>query len=213
MFDDDVQAPLSLGASDRYYKIAKFPTRNIKTPIVLLYGGSDSLVDVNVMQRQLPSHTITQEISHFEHLDFLWAQNVENLVFPYIFEALDRYAGRDHLDKCGLMYKSVESLSISEDDASSATAGDTSDLDQAANNAPSRKRHPMAGKLSTENQSSITSRHQTHVSASPTSGYPQHGADEEGFRTAKRLTLISGSDRGNRRSGSVSCAESSELVT
>lgn len=52
MYDDDVQAPLSLGASDRYYKVAKFPTRNIKTPIVLVYGGSDSLVDIKVMLRE-----------------------------------------------------------------------------------------------------------------------------------------------------------------
>lgn len=213
MFDDDVQAPLSLGASDRYYKIAKFPTRNIKTPIVLLYGGSDSLVDVNVMQRELPNHTITQEISHFEHLDFLWAQNVENLVFPYIFQALDCYAGRDHLDECGIMYKSVENLSISEDDASSATAGDMTDLGQVVNSAPNRKRHTMAENLSAEIQSSIASRYQTHASASPTLGHLQHGTDEEVFRTAKRLGLIGGSDRGHRRSGSVSSAKSSELVT
>lgn len=212
MFDDDVQAPLSLGASDRYYKIAKFPTRNIKTPIVLLYGGSDSLVDVNVMQRELPKHTVAQEISHFEHLDFLWAQNVETLVFPYVFEALDRYAGRDHLEECGLMYKSVQNLSISEDDASSATAGDMSDLGQIANSTPNGK-HTMARKLSAETQSSTASRYQAYISASPASGYPQRVADEEALRTAKRLGLSSESDRGYRRSGSVSSAKSSELGT
>lgn len=97
MYDDDVQAPLSLGASDRYYKVAKFPTRNIKTPIVLIYGGSDSLVDIRVMLKELPRHTIAKEIPHFEHLDFLWAQEVETLVFPHVFSALEEHAGRDHL--------------------------------------------------------------------------------------------------------------------
>lgn len=97
MYDDDVQAPLSLGASDRYYKVAKFPTRNIKTPIVLVYGGSDSLVDIEVMMKELPHHTIAKEVPHFEHLDFLWGTEVDSLVFPHVFEALTTYAGRDHM--------------------------------------------------------------------------------------------------------------------
>ena len=97
MYDDELQAPLSLGASNRYYKAAKFPTRNIKTPIVLVYGGSDNLVDIKVMLKELPRHTVAKEIPHFEHLDFLWAQDVDTLVFPYVFAALEEYAGRDHL--------------------------------------------------------------------------------------------------------------------
>ena len=96
MFDDDVQAPLSLVASERYYKVAKFPTRNIKTPIILVYGGSDSLVDIKVMLKELPRHTLAKEIPHFEHLDFLWAQEVDTLVFPHVFDALEEHAGRDH---------------------------------------------------------------------------------------------------------------------
>ena len=96
MFDDDIQAPLSLGASERYYKVAKFPTRNIKTPITLVYGGSDSLVDIKVMLKELPRHTLAKEIPHFEHLDFLWAQEVDTLVFPHVFNALEEHAGRDH---------------------------------------------------------------------------------------------------------------------
>lgn len=219
MFDDDVQAPLSLGASDRYYKVAKFPTRNIKTPIVLLYGGNDSLVDINVMQRELPKHTVAQEISHFEHLDFLWAQNIETLVFPYVFEALDRYAGRDHLDQYGLMYKSVQNLSVSEDDASSATAGDTSDLGQVGDSAPGMKCHTMVGKLSPLTQSSTASRYRAYISqpsnisASPKSDYPQHFVDEEGLRTPTRSRLAIERDRGYQRSGSLSSAKISVLRT
>lgn len=88
MYDDDYSGKFSISATNRYYKPAKFPTRNIKTPIVLVYGGSDSLVDIRVMLRELPRHTIANEISHYEHLDFLWAQDVDKLVFPYVFEAL-----------------------------------------------------------------------------------------------------------------------------
>jgi lysosomal acid lipase/cholesteryl ester hydrolase len=40
LFDvaNEVYAPFSVAASERFYKPVKYPTRNIKTPIVLLYG-------------------------------------------------------------------------------------------------------------------------------------------------------------------------------
>lgn len=104
MYDDDVQAPLSVASPERYYKVARFPTRNIRTPIVLVYGGSDSLVDIKVMLRELPKHTIAKEVPHFEHLDFLWAQDVQQLVFPHVFEALKEHAGRDHLATLSLYH-------------------------------------------------------------------------------------------------------------
>lgn len=92
MYDDDASSSWSIGASNRHYKVARFPTRNIKTPIVLVYGGSDSLIDIRVMLKELPRHTMATEIPHFEHLDFLWAQDVDKLVFPHVFEALKYYA-------------------------------------------------------------------------------------------------------------------------
>lgn len=94
MYDDEAPNPISSTRS-KYYKVAKFPTRNIKTPIVLVWGGSDSLVDINVMLKELPPHTIAKEIPHYEHLDFLWAQSVNTLVFPHVFEALDKHANSD----------------------------------------------------------------------------------------------------------------------
>ncbi|GAM84212.1 hypothetical protein ANO11243_022050 [Dothideomycetidae sp. 11243] len=93
MYDDEIQAPISVASGTKYYKVAKFPTRNIKTPIVLVYGGSDSLVDIKFMLRELPKHTQAVEIPHYEHLDFLWASDVEKLVFPHVISALDFHAG------------------------------------------------------------------------------------------------------------------------
>ena len=152
MYDDDVQAPLSIGASDRYYKPAKFPTRNIKTPILLVYGGSDSLVDIKVMLKELPKHTVAREVAHFEHLDFLWAQDVETLVFPHIFAALEQYAGRDHRRSFSLTVRRAvtPSLEYSEDDLSSSlAAGDSSDVPTTANGTHSKCHanflHPTPG--------------------------------------------------------------------
>ena len=94
MFDDEVQGPLNVSEGRRYYKVPKFPTRNIKTPIVLLYGGSDSLVDINIMLRELPNHTVATEVPPYEHLDFLWASDVDKRVFPHVFDALE-FHGRE----------------------------------------------------------------------------------------------------------------------
>ncbi|RDW72463.1 sterol esterase [Aspergillus mulundensis] len=91
-YDDEIYAPFSIAASERFYKPVKYPTKNIKTPIVLLYGGSDSLVDIDVMQKELPRGTTSKIIPKYEHLDFLWASDVSELVFGHVFEALDQYS-------------------------------------------------------------------------------------------------------------------------
>ena len=88
MYDDEVNGPLNLARGAKYYKVVKFPTRNIKTPIVLVYGGSDSLVDINVMLKELPRHTRVVGVPHYEHLDFLWATDVDRCVFPHVLDAL-----------------------------------------------------------------------------------------------------------------------------
>ena len=125
MYDDEVQGPFTIGAPERYYKVAKFPTRNIKSPIVLVYGGSDSLVDIKVMLRELPKHTVAKEIPHFEHLDFLWATDVNKLVFPHVLSALEQHAGQEHPNMLRNFCKSHGSVDrnspvdFSEDDVSS----------------------------------------------------------------------------------------------
>lgn len=222
-YDDDVQAPLSLGASDRYYKVAKFPTRNIKTPIVLIYGGSDSLVDINVMLRELPKHTVVKEIPHFEHLDFLWAQQVETLVFPHVFDALETYAGRDHLNEMELAFKSIRNgrfantqrLSVSEDDGSSATAGEASDLSPAENFARKRdvalrKNTPrfMRGSTPRYNEdttpSSSSSTNPTTTSSKHRGGEVDTPSRSKGSEPEPNTT----SSNAHKRSGSLSSTSS-----
>ncbi|KAK4162469.1 putative sterol esterase [Cladorrhinum sp. PSN259] len=107
MYDDDVHRPLLSATSSKYTKVAKYPTRNIKTPIVLVYGGSDSLVDIKAMLRELPSQTVANEIPHYEHLDFLWARDVEQQVFQHVFDALDSFTGAEHTREEYERYRSV----------------------------------------------------------------------------------------------------------
>ena len=110
MFDDDVHPPLS--TSSRYTKVAKYPTRNIKTPIVLVYGGSDSLVDIKVMLRELPSRTVATEIPHYEHLDFLWARDVSTQVFQHVFDALDSFTDAEHTKEEFETYRRARTVSL-----------------------------------------------------------------------------------------------------
>ena len=225
MFDDDVQAPLSLGASDRYYRVAKFPTRNIKTPIVLVYGGIDSLVDIRVMLKQLPRHTVAKEVPHFEHLDFLWGQEVETLVFPHVFEALSEYAGRDHLQSSELTYKSTGNrrlaingtLSYPEDDLSSNTTGDTSDINLEKKSGSARQNMPLA-KASPRRFSPATSRSRKYVSPPSSSSTEQTSASMDG--ASDRKMAAQSKHRGSifdnsikhigKRSGSVSSTRSAD---
>ncbi|CAP68112.1 uncharacterized protein PODANS_1_19760, partial [Podospora anserina S mat+] len=107
MYDDDVHRPLISATSNKYTKVARYPTRNIKTPIVLVYGGSDSLVDIKAMLKELPSQTLANEIPHYEHLDFLWARDVDKLVFQHVFDALESFTGAEHTREEYERYRTV----------------------------------------------------------------------------------------------------------
>lgn len=96
LYDDDIHQPISVSTTRKFSKVAKYPTRNIRTPIVLVYGGSDSLVDINSMLRELPPQTVATEIPHYEHLDFLWARDVDVQVFQHVFDALDSFTDAEH---------------------------------------------------------------------------------------------------------------------
>ncbi|SCU90113.1 LANO_0D07624g1_1 [Lachancea nothofagi CBS 11611] len=68
----------------RSYQITTFPTRtSIRIPVLLLYGGSDSLVDIEVMKSNLPASQVFDiMIPGHEHLDLLWGRGVADLVIP-----------------------------------------------------------------------------------------------------------------------------------
>lgn len=83
---DDVFNSLS-----RPYQVPSFPTRtNIKVPILLIYGGSDLLVDIDVMKRNLPKNFIFDiKVDNHEHLDLIWGDEVDSLVFNKVIKFID----------------------------------------------------------------------------------------------------------------------------
>lgn len=87
MYDDDGES-LFFQGNRKFYRVASFPTQNITSPILLLYGKSDSLVDIDIMLSELPQGTASVGFDTYEHLDMIWGDDVRKLIFPYVFSAL-----------------------------------------------------------------------------------------------------------------------------
>ncbi|KAI1881815.1 hypothetical protein JX265_000641 [Neoarthrinium moseri] len=178
MYDDDVHPPLT--TSSKYTKVAKYPTRNIKTPIVLVYGGSDSLVDIKVMLRELPKRTVATEIPPYEHLDFLWATDVDTQVFPHVFDALDNFTDAEHTREEYESYRRARNASLGASasfrhqyrgsdavDADAATMLSMGQLDNRSD--PALAHHAREGFVTPESPSTDTSG-TTLTSQAPESG-------------------------------------------
>jgi len=90
MYDDDFSSPI-VRTTISSYRPARFPTKNIVTPIVLLYGDTDSLVHIETMLNQLPDHTIAKPLRTYEHLDVLWGANVHEDVIPVVLNTLGEF--------------------------------------------------------------------------------------------------------------------------
>ena len=79
----------------RAYRPVRFPTRNITTPIVLLYGTADLLVDIDMMLAELPQHSTSAiPLEDYEHLDVLWGRNIHEDVIPEVINALRTWCER-----------------------------------------------------------------------------------------------------------------------
>lgn len=172
MYDDD--PPLSFGNSSRFTKVAKYPTRNIKTPIVLVYGGSDSLVDIKAMLRELPPTTVATEIPHYEHLDFLWARDVHVQVFPHVFDALDSFTNAEHskdeydsyrrartqsLSASGTFWKRAHDQNgsdVNDSDVASALSGSLAGNISSSEKQPHQAREGVRGVQFSDDESTMT---------------------------------------------------------
>ncbi|CCH40517.1 Lipase member K [Wickerhamomyces ciferrii] len=88
MFDEDLSITNTFS---KPFKTPNFPSRtNIKVPIRLLYGTIDSLVDIDEMLKLLPTDDIKAiGIDEHEHLDLIWGDDIEELVYPHILKFLD----------------------------------------------------------------------------------------------------------------------------
>ena len=71
------------------HPLKRYPTQDIRTPIVLIYGDQDTLFDLDTVLQNLPHSTVKScRLVNYEHLDVLWGGNVHNDVIPKVVEAL-----------------------------------------------------------------------------------------------------------------------------
>lgn len=68
-----------------------YPLKSIQIPIHLIYGTTDSLVDIDVMLNQLPDkYTTAEPVENHEHLDNIWGFDVKQKVFSHVLNYLDQ---------------------------------------------------------------------------------------------------------------------------
>ena len=175
---------MSVSTSNKFSKVAKYPTRNIRTPVVLVYGGSDSLVDIKAMLRELPPQTVATEIPHYEHLDFLWARDVDAQVFKHVFDALDSFTDAAHTAEEYDRYYLVRSESLMGSAYSSLAFPDAqhrgSESDASVTGAPVPQPHRAREPSSNRNRAATVSGAGTNITASPNS-------TKDGFEPVAKL--------------------------
>ena len=76
------------GTSKRTNRVAPFPTQTITTPCLLIYGKSDMLIDIHKTVQNLSCDTKVVGLEGYEHMDTLWASDVEEKVYEPIFHYL-----------------------------------------------------------------------------------------------------------------------------
>ncbi|KAG0260066.1 cholesterol esterase [Mortierella polycephala] len=96
---DDVQPRVPYLSSMKSHCPHPFPTNQISTPIAIFYGGNDSLVNIKGLLSDLPELVGVWEVHNYEHLDFLWAEGLDEHVYPHIMQLLETHSFNGHTSK------------------------------------------------------------------------------------------------------------------
>lgn len=85
MYDDEMLGPFQFS---RFSRVPHYPTNNIITPLEVIYGTQDTLLDIDSLSQALPSATNYTPIEGYEHLEMIWGKDVRTLILPKIAECL-----------------------------------------------------------------------------------------------------------------------------
>ncbi|OWB86410.1 hypothetical protein B5S33_g5102 [[Candida] boidinii] len=77
--------------SQKNHRVAPFPTNTITTNTFLIYGLSDSLVDIDKSLENLSCPLEVLGIETYEHMDTLWANDVAEKVFSKVISKLAKF--------------------------------------------------------------------------------------------------------------------------
>ena len=90
MYDD--LPSLMPGTQSPGYKVPVFPTKQIQTPVALMYGGKDTLPDIPYILRNIKKPLMCLNVAEYEHLQFLWGMGQDLVLHPAILNLLDLYS-------------------------------------------------------------------------------------------------------------------------
>lgn len=94
MYDDDTFGLLGVPFGHRisqFYQVPPYPTQNITTPIEIVYGTADSLVDINALLSKLPRPAGIHPVEDYEHLEMIWGTDVPKVIIPTILCILRKH--------------------------------------------------------------------------------------------------------------------------
>ena len=65
-----------------------YPTKQITTRMYLFHGSCDSVSDPIFLEKMVPPSTKLINISHYGHLDFLYATDAPIILWPQVIQML-----------------------------------------------------------------------------------------------------------------------------
>jgi len=93
---DDYMANNSSSASECYtgYALPQYQLKHIRTPVACFCGGRDTLPQTSLLLSALPKDklVLVHMEEKYEHLDFMWAKDLAQKVYPKILALMDKHA-------------------------------------------------------------------------------------------------------------------------
>jgi len=92
MYDDNIKVTTCGEASRwRSYALPCYHPSQIKCPMALFCGDRDTVPDTEWLLRQVPPHTFVHREESYEHLDFLWARNAPDRIYPKVVDLIEKH--------------------------------------------------------------------------------------------------------------------------
>jgi lysosomal acid lipase/cholesteryl ester hydrolase len=71
-----------------------FPLNQIKTPIAIFIGLKDTLPDLKYTLENCKKPLLVKTVEDYEHLDFIWASDLDEVVIPDVLDLLKKNGKR-----------------------------------------------------------------------------------------------------------------------
>jgi lysosomal acid lipase/cholesteryl ester hydrolase len=93
---DDYMANASSSGTENYsgYSLPQYQLGHIRTPTACFCGGRDTLPQTPLLLASLPKDkkVFVHTEERYEHLDFMWAKDIAQTVYPKILKLMDKYS-------------------------------------------------------------------------------------------------------------------------